>query len=443
MSEAYPEPPPQEPPSPAEPAAADPARTWSASERERGALEAHGRRPRSRAVAWLAALLILVIVGVATSPFWAPAVIPLLPWGQTSSSARDQALAGRLAAVERRPVATPAELDTLRAAQSDLVRRVAAVETGLEALRRNQEAAIQTKTLVGQLAQRVDAMRQSAEAGAAAQAAIARLGERVDTVAAQATATAASEKTEIDKIRQQVDQSARAVDAVANRIDGIEHRLQAESSADRSGSALLLVLLQMREAIEQARPFASEYDAFRSFAGHDPELLAAAGPLADAAREGVASRAVLRQRLADLADHVAAAPTPSVKTQWWAEALDRLRGLVTIRHISGSQRTGPEAALDTAQRDLAQGDLAGAVAAVETLAGADASAAEPWLRIARRRLAAETALARLQGLLAARLGAAAALAPASSPQPAPPAPPPVSPPPAKTPLSPTAPKAPS
>src|SRR5215831_825128 len=64
------------------------------------------RRASRYGVLWLAALLALGIAGVALSPFWAPDVAPLLPWGaRPGASAEDYAvLAARLSAVEKRPV---------------------------------------------------------------------------------------------------------------------------------------------------------------------------------------------------------------------------------------------------------------------------------------------------------------------------------------------------
>jgi hypothetical protein len=88
---------------------------------------------------------------------------------------------------------------------------------------------------------------------------------------------------------------------------------------------------------------------------------------------------------------------------------------VTIRRIEGPSQTGSEAAVNAAQTALARGDLAGAVAALDPLTGANAEAARPWMRMARERLAAEAALDHLQELLTTRLGSAPAAAPASSP----------------------------
>ena len=185
----------------------------------------------------------------------------------------------------------------------------------------------------------------------------------------------------------------------------------------RGAGMLALLLGQMREAIEQARPFLTEFNTFVRLA-HDTDLAAAAEPLTEPARNGVASRAVLVKRLAELAGQVAAASESAGDSDWGAQALARLRGLVTIRRIEGSSQTGPEAAVSTAQAALGRRDLAGAVAALDPLTGANAEAARPWLRMARERLAAEEALGRLQELLIARLGSPPA-APVAAPPKAP------------------------
>jgi hypothetical protein len=199
----------------------------------------------------------------------------------------------------------------------------------------------------------------------------------------------------------------------------LERRVSAQGSTDRTGTALLLAVLQMREAIEEARPFPAAYDDFKSLAHDDPALLAGAAPLAGAARDGVASQAVLRQRLDDFGNEIARARKSAGKRRWWEQALDSIRQLVTIRRIGVAAHAGPGAAVSTAQSALAAGNLAAAVSALGSLDGADAEMAQPWLRLARDRLAAEAALAGLQELLAARLGAAAMpspATPAASPQ---------------------------
>jgi hypothetical protein len=174
-----------------------------------------------------------------------------------------------------------------------------------------------------------------------------------------------------------------------------------------------LLLLQIRAAVEEARPFQAEYAALAA-SGPDPELASAVEPLAGPARSGIASRTVLSKRLTELAGRVANATEPAAEPDWGAQALARIRGLVTIRRIEGASQTGPEAAVSAAQTALVRGDLAEAVKSLEALTGANAEAAQPWLKMARERLSVERALARIEQLMTARLGSGSA-APAAVP----------------------------
>jgi uroporphyrinogen-III synthase len=301
--------------------------------------------------------------------------MPLLPWDRRAASpaADYAALAARVAEIEKRPAPSGGPLDAIRS-------RVAAS------------------------AQRLD--RLEAEAGglsasvAAAQSELQRLGQRRDAADAQSAGTA----EELQKIRQQLARLDKLAADLGDRVGRLEARLQAEGSAGRTGPALLLSLLQLREAVEAGRPFAAEYDGFAALVRDQPDLAAAAVPLAAAAQGGVLSRAALGQGLAELADRLRMAEAPPGEAGWWEEAVSRLRGLVTVRHI-GSSQSGPEAAVERAQSALAAGDLSGAIAAVGALSGRDAEPAQQWLKAARARLAAEAALTRLQDLLTARLAA--------------------------------------
>src|SRR5207302_1892592 len=113
--------------------------------------------------------------------------------------------------------------------------------------------------------------------------------------------------------------------------------------------------------------------------------------------------AELRQQLAKLSTAVAdlgarvtavekAAPAQSAEPVWDDKMLAQVRGLVTIRSIDGAGQSEPEAAVSAAERALAGGDLAAALAALHRLAGPPAEAARPWLQMARQRLAVEGAL---------------------------------------------------
>ncbi len=349
------------------PAAAPPSAAAPASRDGRGA---------RRIAVWLGIVLFAVVGLVAVSPFWAPAVAPLLPWGEKAAMAdlRYQGLAGRVATLEQRPMPAPVDLGALKSAEATLGQRLDRLEAAEKSTSR--------------------------ETGdAQARAAIAAIKERLTAIDGQV----ASQRTATETIAQDLSRLGDSATSLGKRVVAIEQQMREEKNADRSDAAMLLALLQMREAVTAARPFPGEYAAFQALARDRTDLTAAAAPLAAAAREGIAGREVLKERLAALGDQIAEAAEPASDGSWWDEALARLRGLVSIRHI-GAPPSGPEAVVAGAQTMLGGGDLKSAVAAIATLEGADAKLAEPWLRMARGRLEAEQALARLQEMLVARLG---------------------------------------
>jgi len=348
---------------------------------------------------WLAALLVLVIAGLTLSPFWAPAVAPLLPWAAKPApmAAGSPELAARVAELEGRPASPAAGFDAIKSRLAAQAQRVDRLEAAFATDGRNRAASAADKTALQQLTQRVAAIEARSEAQAAGR-------------------TAGAEKTE-----QELSRLGTVVTELGARLSALEQRVRAQESSDRTGTALLLAVLQMRDAIEGGQPFPTAYAAFNGLARDDPVLMAGAAPLAEAARDGVASRSILRRQLADLSDAMARADKPAVKLKWWEQTLDRIKRLVTIRRIGSAAHNDPEAGITAAQSALANNDLAGAVSALGSLSGSNADAAQPWLRMARGRIAAEAALVHLQELLAARLGAASTpppAAPSTNPAPA-------------------------
>jgi len=162
----------------------------------------------------------------------------------------------------------------------------------------------------------------------------------------------------------------------------------------------------------------TEYHAFVAFAHDQPDLIAAAHPLAGSAQAGVPSRAVLSDQLGKLSGRIAQAAASPAGSDAGTQALAWLHSLVTIRHIDAAVQTGQEPAMQVAEAALVRGDLSGAVSALQTLSGSNSGAIQSWLQMARQRLAAEAALAHLQELVVARLGTPAE-APAGGPTGAP------------------------
>jgi hypothetical protein len=352
-------------------------------------------------------LLILILAGVALSPFWAPQIEPLIPWGEN----RDEyaALATRLATVEARPVAPNTGLDASQSAVSALTRRVDQLDSRLATIeKRPAPPSPDTDAInsaVSALGRRVDQLEAAAKPDLGPlRAGVQQLEQRLAAIETQSASRIASEAVASKDMEQVLSRLGKADGDLADRVAELEREAQSQNKDElRADGMLALLLGQMREAIERGRPFPTEFDAFIRLA-RDSNLAAAAQPLAEPARSGEASRAVLVKGLAELAGRMAVASEPSAQSDWREQTLARLRGLVTIRRIDGSSGTGSEGAVSTAQTALARGDLAGAVAALESLTGADAEAARSWLLMARQRLAAETALDHVQELLTERLG---------------------------------------
>ena len=258
----------------------------------------------------------------------------------------------------------------------------------------------------------LDARRQGEQAAATVDAAVQRLDRRIGALEARPTTPVA----DIAEIRELQARLSTAMADLTTRVAALDKAVHTGAAAEATDTALVLVLLQIRDAVAAGRPFEAEYQAFVALAGARPEIAAAAAPLTEPAKTGVASRAVLEKGLRELRATVAAGTTaagtaPSGDGGWGAAALARLRGLVTIRRIdTAGGDSSPGAAVNAAERAFAGGDLAGAVDMLDKLTGAPAEAARPWLHMAKARLAVETAVQRIETLASSRLGAAAASA---------------------------------
>src|SRR5665213_543807 len=320
--------------------------------------KAAGRRSGAP-LPWLLAVALVVLVGVATVPFWAPAVMPLLPWGKPAPAAKPSSASSTTLAP---PAPTPAPASPPAAPPDP---RIAAARM----------QAVQNAAALQQFDQRLAALE----------------------------AKPAPAPPDLSAIQQQLNALAKANGELAASVTAVQKAEQEKPATDPKTAALALVLLQIREAVELARPFDAEYQSLLLLARDYPEIAAAAQPLAGSAAGGVASRPALAERLRELGPRIATARAPP-KSGWKSQIVARLRALVTIRRVAGEAQTPAEAGVSTAERAMASGDLAGAVEALSGLTGPAREAAEPWLQMARQRLAVEAALRQVEAAVTAVLG---------------------------------------
>jgi hypothetical protein len=92
-----------------------------------------------RPALWLVSLPALIIAGILLSPFWAPQVGRLLPWGETppASGRSEDALVARLSEIEKRSALSSLDVDAIKSTVSALARRVDGLEAALSRLEKS------------------------------------------------------------------------------------------------------------------------------------------------------------------------------------------------------------------------------------------------------------------------------------------------------------------
>lgn len=299
------------------------------------------------AAAWFGALLVVALALIAASPYWAPALMPLLPWSANlaatptvPSPAQDQtaqqlaaiqqqlgdvaALSNRVAALESRPAPDAS------AAVAPLAAQVQQLSTRLDQIDKQLAQITHDEATNSESPQRV------------LMVSLASLGNAIASSRPFAAELA-------------------SVEALSQSRNGWAASLQPLEPAAKTGIPSTAVLAQR---------FSSDV-----------------------------APAILR----------AEAAAPTGKKNLGEAMLARLRGLVVIRRIdSHGVGTNPtDQAVAAAQAALDKDDLTGAVKALDALSGAAAAAAQPWLADAEQRLGAEQTIAKLTQDLAGDLAAGA------------------------------------
>ena len=306
--------------------------------------------------AWLTLILALVVALVGSSPYWAPGLASLLPWGPRGANEAVEQLDQR---------------------QGEIARRQVTIDQHLTKLEDQIRALNATAGAVKDLDQRMAALEQQPR------------GEDPQRLSA---------------LQQEMQKLAAAHEATGERVAKIEQRRNA-AAGERGEEALLLALGQLRSRVQGSQPFAAELGAIMALGRNRPEVRDNLAPLSASAATGIPNLTTLSQRFErEVAPALMRSAAPE-SDGWGAQILNRLRSLVVVRRVgSDAGASDPiESGVARAETALATGDLAGAVKAVEALPTANAQPAQAWLADARRRLAAEQGLARLTDQLTAQL----------------------------------------
>ncbi len=343
-----------------------------------------------RVVAGIAVVAVVGLLGVLSLPWWYDrAPEPLRAWlpappqqGAAVAELRQQneRLQDDLTSLRQRLEAVTAQVGDLEARGGDAG---AAVSADLaQRLNTMQE---QLQQLSGLDPQRVQ------EVAAASDQAQQRMQQLADDMASLRRGSA----------------DAATVLAMQERLQEVASLARQTASRQDTALALLLTTAQLRQAVDQGNPFATELRTVRAIADKMSGVTIDAPILTDFADAGIPTREMLAERFDRLGtDIIRAAAAPDDAPAWVQDTARRLMGLVTIRRVDG-EAVGDDASALVARAGSAveAGDLRTAVDELKKLQGEAAVAADDWLIGAEARLAADAAVGALTSEALARFAA--------------------------------------
>lgn len=318
-------------------------------------------------LAGLAAFVLIFFgTGYLTWPFWSHVVAPYIPGLETPPPSKQAA----------KPQPAPPSVQEMKTERQQMRQELSLLMGRMEAI----ESSLETVTkMVHATARSAEDKSGGAASGASVQALLDRLGA--------------------------LEKNGGEVKALIQRLDKLEKddTQQAAVASAGSGSsakaqALVLAVANLREALALGGPFQGALDTLTAIGGEDPSIKTASVLLAKDAVRGIPALAGLRDRFDGLAGEIVRDSKMVAEGSWMDKATNRLASLVTWRRVDNREdASSVDAAVARAETRLKEGDLGGAVKALEGLSGNKKAQAraEPWLRDAKARLVAERAVATL------------------------------------------------
>jgi hypothetical protein len=166
-----------------------------------------------------------------------------------------------------------------------------------------------------------------------------------------------------------------------------------QQAANAPSPAVTFAVVNLAEAANRPGPFMIEYQTLLAAMPSVPEVLA----LEPFARTGVPTRELLSERFAGLGTALVEAQSAQKQETGvlaWFRGL--FAGMVKVQSAANAPGTGSNAILARAKTKLDQGDFAGAIEDVSTIANPP-TAVSDWLVAARKRLDLESRVSAVRG----------------------------------------------
>jgi hypothetical protein len=235
------------------------------------------------------------------------------------------------------------------------------------------------------------------------------LAQRVATLENQVRAlSASSPSADIARLSAELQTLRAAIPAegtilrLAERAESAERTARELASQNALSQARLLVIGQLRDAINRGDGYQTELASARRIAL--PDMRPGLDRLAATARKGVPRRETLLIRFPALAEDILHADVTDANGSFWQKAIFKAASIVSIRRTDG-RGDNTEAIVARSEALVRSGDLAAALDDLAALAERPAAVARPWMDAVSARLAAETTLSELTALAAAETAA--------------------------------------
>jgi len=193
----------------------------------------------------------------------------------------------------------------------------------------------------------------------------------------------------------QGDQAAlgKAVDQARQKDPTLNKLTDGMSARDLGAAALLLTLNELRANMNSERAFEQDLAIVQKFAGNDPAMQQALQNLAPYARSGVLSKETLQKEFRGIAADIVMAKLRGEDAGVRERVLDRLGKYAKVRKVDDIQGDSVDAVVARAEKMLDQGNVRGAIQELQTLEGAPAETAQPWMNQAAGNVMADDATA--------------------------------------------------
>lgn len=184
---------------------------------------------------------------------------------------------------------------------------------------------------------------------------------------------------------------------VTERLAGIE-RTQSERASDARTAAVTIALTNLKRAVSEGKPFASELTAIESLSSEKLPV----SQLAPYKVTGVPSLSQLQHELTDAVRNVIVKHYHGKAESFMDEILSRARGAIQVKPTGGAGDT-VEAILGRMEKFLKAGDVKGALTESAVLEGPAKGELQTWLEHAQARATADDAVRKTDQELLASL----------------------------------------